>query len=79
MLYYTDAVPNQGYLLNPCIRDSRTGDAWSIMSSHSIDASVDWRFTEGEQTLWWMFDDKLWTRFVYCCLSVHIYDKEIAK
>ena len=27
---------------------------------------------EGEQTLWWMFDDELWTRFVYL-------DMEIAK
>ena len=29
-----------------------------------------------EQTLWWRFDDELWTRFVYV---VYISDKEIAK
>ena len=26
--------------------------------------------TEGELTLWWRFDDELWTRFVYVVLSV---------
>ena len=29
--------------------------------------------TEGELTLWWRFDDELWTRFVYVVLSVFFY------
>ena len=36
-------------------------------------------FTEGEHTLWWRFDDELWTRFVYVVLSVHTSDMEIVK
>ena len=35
--------------------------------------------TEGEQILWWRFDDELWTRFVYVVFSAHISDMEIVK
>ena len=49
----------------------------SIFSHVFVDKSVyieGSKITEGEQTLWWRFDDELWTRFVYVVLSVHISD-----
>ena len=34
-------------------------------TGHTFVTNTPIKFTEGEQTLWWRFDDELWTRFVY--------------
>ena len=53
-----------------CPRQLCTGIILPPPRQESGEAVVYCYTTEGELTLWWRFDDELWTRFVYVVWSV---------